>query len=301
MKINRQNLKLMPLRLMVGAGLIMASFLSEASAVFDCTRLHKCNRNWEKCKTDDYFNECKTSCPIKEGKDPIEKCTKAHEEATLPSNIIKDAIKAPCEARQSFIDMEEQVSRKMGRTPYSKKEKEFILTGCKEGDASSKSEGKEPGRPLSLPEEVLQKRENLNKIGSPDRSKKTTPSSVPLRQRSASPTHVTQQAAAKGSAEDLKEQLKRSDFTMLGSLSKGKTPDQILDIIKQKPELFTEKEKVVKYLEKLKEEEGATPPDYAPPLPPSSVETAPPPKHGVVSLPPPLRVPPQNNAPQNVQ
>ena len=300
MKINRQNLKLKPLRLMAGAGLIMASFLSEATALFDCT---KCNIFTKKCATneDNYFTKCDQSCPIKKGKDPIQRCREAHAKATLPEvHPVLKIMKTSCEDRQKLIELDKIVMEESAdstRRPYSEKEKEFILTGC---PASTPTPEK---RPLSLQEEALQKRENLKKTGSPDTppSEKVTPSPIPPRLKSASPTHVTQQAAAKGSAEDLKEQLKRSDFTMLGSLSKGKTPDQILDIIKQKPELFTEKEKVVKYLEKLKEEEGATPPDYAPPLPPSSVETAPPPKHGVVSLPPPLRVPPQNNAPQNVQ
>jgi hypothetical protein len=115
-----------------------------------------------------------------------------------------------------------------------------------------------------LAEEAVKQRDNLKKASSPDTppSEKVTPRPAPRPER-ASPTkepqNVTQQAAAEGSAEDLKSKLQAYDFTMLGSLSKGKNPDQILDIIKQKPGLFREKEKVVKYLEKLKEEEGATP------------------------------------------
>ena len=141
MKMNRKNLKLTPIRLMAGAGLIMASFLSEASAaVFDCTRLHKCNRNWEKCKTDDYFKECKASCPIKNGNDPIEKCSKAHEEATRVKLIKKGEnvkvgvpnvkVDVPCEEVKRLIDTHGKLARETGISDYSWKEIKYLVNNC---------------------------------------------------------------------------------------------------------------------------------------------------------------------------
>jgi hypothetical protein len=146
MKINRKNLKLTPIRLMVSAGLIMASFLSEASAFLDCTRL-RCDKNWEKCKTDSaYFNECNTKCPEK----TTEKCRKAHEEATRvklahPGNVLKIS----CEEAKRLIEVQEELFRlKVAKEDYTPEELKFLLRNCSTGAESPAATGS-PATPES--------------------------------------------------------------------------------------------------------------------------------------------------------
>ncbi len=224
--------------------------------------------------------------------------------------------------------------------PVSQESEPHSPAASHENASSSSKQPAEKARKQA--EEAVKKRDNLKQTSSPNTppSKEATPSSVTPRQRSASPTHVTQQAAAKGSAEDLRlntlDAHDKFEIHRLTTHEEMKT-DQMLKAIKENPGIVNNPEKVVKYLEKLKEEEGATlpaheekgaaeevvhtplpsdllsPPDYAPPPLPStrgeatpSLEKVPPPKRRVVgpaflTPPPPLRLPPQNNAPQNVQ
>lgn len=154
MKINGPTLKLKPLQLLIGVGIIMAGFLSEVNAApFKCTR---CNLSAKKCATDQkYFETCVSRCPTKNNKNPIPKCTKAHYDAIQASKPSTDALSellnASCDKKNALIKMHNAAAAAQGKLPYSTTEKDFILRGCNKQSADS------PKSPNELAPPVTQK------------------------------------------------------------------------------------------------------------------------------------------------
>lgn len=242
MKMNRKNLKLTPIRLMVGAGLIMASFLSEASAL-PSVKCGWCNQNPKNCADKKgYFEDCRSKCPKENGKDPIEKCTKAHEEAT-PIKLIKKGEKVkkdvpnvkvdvPCEEVKRLIDTHGKLARETGISDYSWKEIKYLVNNCttgtvapgQEGDASS-SANKTP--PVKFEDDLSAAVKN-RQLKPVDKSKVEETS------------HASKPAPDTPSSELAQVMKKREDQKKLRELltEEKKTPQEIQEMIKENPGLF---------------------------------------------------------------
>lgn len=241
MKMNRKNLKLTPIRLMAGAGLIMASFLSEATALFDCTRLSKCNRNWEKCKTDSaYFQDCAANCPIKDGKDPIEKCRKAHEEATRVKLAHPgDVFKISCEEAKRLIEVQEELFRlKVATKDYTPEELKFLLRNCTTGTESPADKVKLHHDALSAAVQNRQLKKTEEEV-----EEKVKPNANDAKPTSNIDPKFAQRMQKIHDQEKLQELL----------TEKNKTPEQIRDMIKAEPELFHDSKFVEDELKKEEE------------------------------------------------